>query len=315
MVRVREVIPALDFWRLPPLLNTVERDSVTMDTLFRWHFRDSPGRIQRRVVAEDERGTLVGYGVLNWEAYLPPHEFYLWVMTHPDQCGAGIGRALYADLSAHVQTQNPIALTSEVADDAPASLAWAERRGFGVARHSFASVLDVSTFDETPFAGAVELAEEAGIRFVTMADFPNTEAYQRHLFELNRETALDIPNYDTAFPAFEAFRNAVFESEWYQPEGQVVALLGDEWVAMSAIRYVTENNSMYNNMTGVRRAYRGRRIALALKLLTIRYAKRLGATFIRTHNDSANAPMLAINRKLGYVPKAGIYWLKAQGKG
>ena len=67
---------------------------------------------------------------------------------------------------------------------------------------------------------------------------------------------------------------------------------------------------LINTMTGVRRAYRGRGIALVLKLLAIRYARSLGALFVRTHNDSGNAPMLAINRKLGYQPEPGIYGLK-----
>ncbi len=310
MIQVRTVNPAFDFWRLPDLLNQVEPEPVTMDALFRWHFRESPGRIQRRVVAEDERGVLVGYGLLNWEDYLPPGEFYLWVMSHPERRGAGIGRALYADLMAHAERHPITALTSETNDNDPDSLVWAARRGFAVTRHLFASSLMVNTFDESPFAGVVERAESAGIRFATMADFPNTEPYQRRLYELNRETGLEIPNNDMVFPSFEAFKGNVFDSHWYQPEGQWMAVRGEEWVGMSAIRYIPENYSMYNNMTGVRRAYRGQGIALALKLLTIRYARHLGATVIRTHNDSANAPMLAINRKLGYVPEPGTYKLK-----
>lgn len=45
----------------------------------------------------------------------------------------------------------------------------------------------------------------------------------------------------------------------------------------------------------------------ALKLLAIRCARRYGAVYIRTHNDSENAPILAINRKLGYQPQPGLY--------
>jgi hypothetical protein len=38
-------------------------------------------------------------------------------------------------------------------------------------------------------------------------------------------------------------------------------------------------------------------------------ARRLGAGTIRTNNDSLNAPMLAINRKLGYCPLPGYFRL------
>ncbi len=65
-------------------------------------------------------------------------------------------------------------------------------------------------------------------------------------------------------------------------------------------------------MTGVVASYRGRKIALALKLLAIRYAWSHGAKTIRTHNDSLNAPMLAINRKLGYQPQSGKYRLRKE---
>jgi len=59
--------------------------------------------------------------------------------------------------------------------------------------------------------------------------------------------------------------------------------------------------------TGVLKEYRGRKIALALKLLAIRFARACGATYIRTNNDSQNAPILAINEKLGYKPQQGLF--------
>lgn len=41
----------------------------------------------------------------------------------------------------------------------------------------------------------------------------------------------------------------------------------------------------------------------------IRCANEKGASYIVTDNDSQNAPVLAINRKLGYVPRPGIFRL------
>ncbi len=78
---------------------------------------------------------------------------------------------------------------------------------------------------------------------------------------------------------------------------------------MSAVGYFPASNYMYNMMTGVESAYRGRHIALALKLLIIKYARRYGAAYLRTNNDSENAPILAVNRKLGYQPQPGKYML------
>ncbi len=78
-------------------------------------------------------------------------------------------------------------------------------------------------------------------------------------------------------------------------------------VGLSALAYYRETNSTYTMHTGVLPEYRGRHIALALKLQTIRLARQLGAEYLRTHNDSQNAPILAINQKLGYRPLPGFY--------
>ncbi|GCE09357.1 hypothetical protein KDAU_66860 [Dictyobacter aurantiacus] len=78
---------------------------------------------------------------------------------------------------------------------------------------------------------------------------------------------------------------------------------------MTAAGYFPTTNSMYNMMTGVEPEYRGRGIALALKLLVIRCARKYGVAYLRTNNDSENVPMLTVNRKLGYLPVPGKYLL------
>jgi GNAT superfamily N-acetyltransferase len=80
-------------------------------------------------------------------------------------------------------------------------------------------------------------------------------------------------------------------------------------VGLSAIGIYPADNHAYNAFTGVLREYRGRGLAQALKLQTILLAKREGVRYVRTNNDSKNAPMLAVNRKLGYMPEPGYYEL------
>ena len=59
-------------------------------------------------------------------------------------------------------------------------------------------------------------------------------------------------------------------------------------------------------------AHRGRGVATLVKLASLRYLKQHGYTEARTHNDTANPPILALNKKLGYRPLPGwLVWEKA----
>jgi len=66
---------------------------------------------------------------------------------------------------------------------------------------------------------------------------------------------------------------------------------------------------MYTMMTGIEPDYCGRKIALALKLLVIQCARKYEAAYLRTNNDSENAPMLAVNHSPGYRPAPEKYLL------
>ena len=61
-----------------------------------------------------------------------------------------------------------------------------------------------------------------------------------------------------------------------------------------------------NEMTGTRPELRGRGLASTAKLATIRWAAENGISRIYTSNHEENAPMVAINRKLGYRVVAEI---------
>jgi len=65
-------------------------------------------------------------------------------------------------------------------------------------------------------------------------------------------------------------------------------------------------------ITGVRREYRGRGLALALKLETIAFAQCHGYTEIRTGVESNNPGMLAINARLGFMRGPGLILFEKQ---
>ena len=223
----------------------------------------------------------------------------------------GIGTALYQQGLAFVREQGAMQVLSDVRSSCAECLLFALRHGFSIERYTIFSKLYLAKFDETPFSGVIEAVESSGISLRSLADLGNTLENQQRVYEMNRRFNADDPAHATwGFEDFETFRKRIFEASEYRADGQIIALDGEHWVGMASANYNKHDNSLYNRFTGVEQAYRGRRIALALKLFVIRYAQKNGITSIFTNNDSENAPMLAINNKLGYHYEAGVYRLR-----
>ncbi len=294
------------------LINAVELEPITVGMLHERGQR-TPGSGRWRV-AEDEAARIVGISETAREPWMTADEAWLWVAVDPSASGRGVGAALFDDALAWTCARGATTLRSQVRDDRPDDLAIAERRGFRIDRHVRDATLALAAFDERPFADAIDAARVAGFRFLTMAEVGNSTGMQRQVYDLNRRTSGDIPGAAAPFAPFEDFKGYVFGARWYRPEGQILAFHVDRLIGFTDVGYVAHTNSAYNMMTGVDRAYRGRGIALALKLLAIRYARTTGAALIRTNNDSENAPVLALNRKLGYQPEPGHYHLVRTSK-
>ena len=61
----------------------------------------------------------------------------------------------------------------------------------------------------------------------------------------------------------------------------------------------------FHDLTGVKRAHRGRGIAAALKRTQIAWAKEHGYTSLQTSNEVRNEPIRRLNERHGYVARAG----------
>ena len=173
---------------------------------------------------------MCGYGLGFHGEAQPERHFYVWQVVDPPLRRRGIGSALWDALLVFLREQGAARLTSEVKENDPASQAFAAQRGFRIDRHAFHSTLDLRTFDETPYLSDLAALEASGIRFCSLADFPDTPETRRKLYDLNFTTVLDIPGMTSSPWSFADFEKSVIEAPWFDRSGQLLAVDGSQWI-------------------------------------------------------------------------------------
>lgn len=301
-----------DFAGVARLLNTVNPDPISADDLKAIHARFPAEGLRHRAVAVNQAGEIVGYANTYRTPNMKDGYFWLTLITLAEVRHQGIGTALLAHLEPWVRAHGGTHLETGVPDDDRIALTFGQGRGFHVQSIQFESRLDVPTFNEGPWASAIEMVKRSGIRFFTLAEQPGDQTIQK-LYELYKITDLDSPGYiglpADQYPSFEQWHEELFGHDRTIPEGLIIAADGDRFIGCTILQKTGDEGGLYTEYTGVLREYRGRQIALALKLLSVRFAKAYGAPYMTTKNNSTNAPMLAINQKMGYVKTSGRVWL------
>jgi GNAT superfamily N-acetyltransferase len=298
-----------DFGQLAAWFSLVQ-DEPTSEPALKADYEEHKKRIIRLMVAEDGQDELLGF---NWATRnrFDLSQAHIYIIVKPEQRRQGVGDQLYTDLEQAARAAGVKQLRVSLQDDRPEYRAFAERRGFTERSHSMGMALDLKAFDDQSYNENIARLQAEGFLFTSMAALGNTEAAQRRLYELNDMTSTETPGSEGVHPwsSFEDFQHKVCQAEWYKPAGQMVVIdtATGNWAAMSAITRFEGCEYAYNLHTGVDRRYRGRKLAQAVKVLALRYAREvLKVDTVQTHHNTRNAPMIAIDRKLGYVQRTGI---------
>jgi GNAT superfamily N-acetyltransferase len=221
-----------------------------------------------------------------------PGQALLNVYVRPDRTGRGAGTALVHAGEERLAGLGAREVFSWVLDE-PAARVFAERRGYRPGSTAQFLRLDLAGAELPPAPVA-----PPGVELRTAADFADDP---RPVFELDAECTADEPgDVRRVLDDYAGWLDETWRNPLLRHDLATVAVVDGRPVAFTAVR--TDGGTRYGTvMTGTARAHRGRGLAKLVKADSLHRARAAGFTEAHTGNDAGNAPMLAVNRWLGYA--------------
>jgi GNAT superfamily N-acetyltransferase len=262
-----------------------------LDAWLWWQTR-IPERARYRSWTAEADGDVVGRAEagLNWWGGEEGSAF-AFVLVREARRRRGLGRRLADTAEEYAESLGrPRVLVNFL--ESERGVRFAESRGYAPLRAETLSAVDPRRVDTS----ALDRPPD-GISVVVATEVPPEE-----LWRLDAETTPDVPSSDqlTDIP-FEEWMT-FWDSPRMAKEGSFAVLDDGRLVACALLNADLESGRGMNNFTCTLSSHRGRGLATLAKLASIRWAAEQGIVSIATTNDERNAPMLAINARLGYEP-------------
>lgn len=298
----------LDDARLVADLETARNPDEPRDapTVAYWWTHPPEGERCMRLVSERD-------GIINvlleagHEAWPEGQRRFGWVgMTvHPDDWTERLYRDGFARAESWQRSEDAEVAVTTLREDFERERAVLAALGYREVRRERFWELDLLSRRDELLAGAEKTRAEMRRQGVTLTtlDRDGSAETVRKVYELDISTTQDVPTtVPFHVPNFEEWQRDYFENPGIRMDRFWIARVGDEVAGMSLIEFPPERGVPSTEFTGTSAKFRGRGIARALKYETVAQAIAIGATRIRTDNDSANAPILHINADMGYEP-------------
>jgi GNAT superfamily N-acetyltransferase len=231
-----------------------------------------------------------------------PGRTYVGNVVLPEYRRRGLGRALLERVvvAARAHGSDVLAVGVEEGDEAGERFA---------ARFGLCEVLRELEISRPVAPGEPDPTPPAGIVLVELAQRPDLcpGAYSvacEALPQMPLHAPLELPSYERWMDE-DAAGPDVLEG------GTLVALDGERVVGfVSLLRRAADPHLAEHGLTSVAASHRNRGIATALKQAQIAWASRNGFRELMTSTQDANAPMRAVNDKLGYEPRPA--WIRLE---
>jgi GNAT superfamily N-acetyltransferase len=260
-------------------------------------------------------GEVVGWAAVNHARHAFVADTY-WVDIGvvPEARRRGHGTALYETALAAVRARGATRLRSATKESMADGVEFLLHRGFTETKRDWESRLTLAGFDFSRFAGADERVAAEGIRITTLRDeMARDGEAARKAYELMEDVHKDVPSTDEPTSVdYETWAKDHLEGPNSMLEAFFVAIGADgRWLGVSNLHPSDQDKTfLWQGLTGVRREARGKGVAMALKLRTVRFAQARGVDHIKTWNDQRNRPMLRINEAMGFVKQPA--WIAFQ---
>lgn len=280
----------------------------------RWdRLREPQYFFQRHIVRWHETGAVVAYGhVLHTYWTYHPDRYHIEADVLPEYRRHGIGTALYNRFMDILAERNPLSVEVGTKADRHDALRFIEQRGgYELKTTLNISKLDLARFDPGRFPGAVERVTDSGLVIKSLAELMATDPDHKHkIYDMIVEIEQDIPWHESFTPPpFEQWEQWFDDSPNRINEAHLYALDGERYVGVTMLfRNEVTDEKIFTGLTGVRRDYRRRGVALGLKVAALSWAQanlrtaRGGVPDVFTDNEENN-PMYQINVVLGFKPE------------
>jgi Acetyltransferase (GNAT) family. len=287
MASIREIDPERDAADIVALVLATSPTAVISEESWRHRTETVPERARMLELVADADGKVVAR-MASFLHFFGGANAYVNLVVASAHRRQGVGSELYRLGEEHALTLQPAALMSEFFENND-GVRFVTKRGYREVRAETTSVLDPRTVSAGPPTGIdIQPVRDVDPRLVyavdeaATRDMPLTEPFD------------EVP--------YEEWVGHVLDHPLFTLDGSFVALEDGIATAVSMLTVDAESGRASNMFTGTLREYRGRGLGLAVKLASTNWAAQNGITQVVTANDETNAPMLAINRRLGYVP-------------
>jgi GNAT superfamily N-acetyltransferase len=294
-----------DYPRLAEIRNLWELEPVTAEELEEEDSRADPNGIRRRVMLTEADGTTVGYAMTVRESEDPEGDWWVTIGLDLPYRGQDRARDAVRPLLEFAYANGGKVARDYFRTDCARSRRFAERIGATYVEDMFESLYDLKADGGAPLDTFKSRLSDQGITILRFSELGDeSEENLRRLHALYVPVEADMPGiYYRWERPFENFMREVVRDPAFRTDGVLIAVHEDQWIGLAIVQ--EKDGKAFNQTTGVLPEYRGRGIASGLKAHSIEWARSIGANTIRTYNHSTNEAMLAINRKLGYVPEPG----------